>query len=385
MAETGEEHHDDGVDAGAQVAVEDAATTREAAVSVLQWAKERHLFSLSGMEESVETEEEEVAIEPQQAFSAQRVQDTFRKRSINLVGFNEAARTVVIFTKGKLSVAEKKFMPSQLPGGFGLDYIQGGVAQVRGNPPSPHNHRPYVEHNGRYCCGSSVYPANCIGAGTLGLLARDAAGALFGVSNNHVSGACNHAQPGLPILAPGPVDVSPDHREPFTIGRHVRLLPINDGIPENVDISVNWDGCCFELANPDLVTSMQGQVYDTPTEVADPVPGMQVEKVGRTTGHTLGIIVAQAASPVPVGYNVKEYGVQKTVFFEEVFIVHSQPQPFSKPGDSGSLAVSRDAQGVRRAVGLVFAGDPDRGLSFILPLRPILDKLELEIVGSHNI
>lgn len=369
-------------------AVEPAAaqttTTREAALSVLQWAKDNHLLSVTGMDESVEAEEEDVPAEPQQAFTAQKVQDIFRRRAVNLVGFSEPERKVVIFTKQKLSAGERKIMPGKLPGGFNVEYVHGGVAQVRGNPPSPHNHRPYFEKNGRYCCGSSVFPANCIGAGTLGLLARDKEGLLYGVSNNHVSGACNHAQPGLPILAPGAVDVSADNCAPFTIGRHVRLLPINDGIPENVDISVNWDACCFALTDDDRVSSMQGNAYDTPEEVADPVPGMIVEKIGRTTGHTHGVIVAQSASPIPVSYNVREYGIQKVVFFEEVFIVQSHPHPFSKPGDSGSLVVSLDRHGVRRSVGLVFAGDPEKGLSFILPLRPILDKLELDIVGNHN-
>lgn len=359
--------------------------TKNAALSVLQWAKENHLLSLSGMEESIETEDEEAVADVPGTFNAQRVQDVFRKRAINLVGFDEAGRRVVIFTKGKLTATERKFMPSNWPGGFAVEYIYGGIAQVKGNPPPPQAHRPYFEHNGKYCCGSSVFPANCMGAGTIGLLTRDADGVLHGVSNNHVSGACNHAQPGLPILAPGPVDVTAEHRAPFTIGRHVRLLPINDGIPENVDISVNWDACCFEIVDPENVTSMQGNAYDTPLEVADPMPGMLVEKVGRTTGHTHGQIVAQSASPVPVAYNVREYGITKSVFFEETFIIQSFPTPFSKPGDSGSLVVSRDAQGVRRAVGLVFAGDPDRNLSFILPLRPILDKLELQIVAGHNL
>jgi hypothetical protein len=130
---------------------------------------------------------------------------------------------------------------------------------------------------------------------------------------------------------------------------------------------------------------MQGNLYDTPAVVTYPQPGMAVEKIGRTTGLTKGVIVAQSASPVPVGYNVNEYNVRKTVFFEEVFIIMSQDGPFSRPGDSGSLVVHTDASGNRHSVGLVFAGDVDRGLSFMLPLEPILTKLQLEIVGRHNV
>jgi hypothetical protein len=225
----------------------EGVSAQEAALSVLQWAKEHHLFSRPPVEESAESVEDEVDLVPQKMFSAREVQDVFRRRAINLVGYNERERKVVIFTKGRLTASERKILPFHVTNGVTIDYIHGGVAQVRGNPPPPQAHYPYFEHNGRYCCGSSVYPANCMGAGTLGMLAKDVNGRIYGVSNNHVGGACNNAQPGLPILAPGPLDVTSEYLNPFTIGRHTRLLPINDGIPENIDISVNWDASCFEL------------------------------------------------------------------------------------------------------------------------------------------
>ena len=57
---------------------------------------------------------------------------------------------------------------------------------------------------------------------------------------------------------------------------------------------------------------------------------------------------------------------------------------FSKPGDSGSLVVAHDGQGQTSAVGLVFAGNELRGLSFILPLPEIMQKLSVEIVSGHH-
>ena len=356
---------------------------KQAAVRILQWAKENHLLSRPAMEESVEEVEADQDVVPQQAFASTSVREIMHRRAINMVGYSQPGRKVIIFTKGRINAAEEKVLP-KLEDGIAYEYVQGGIAQVKGNAPLSTMPRPYFEHNGRYCCGSSIFPANCIGAGTFGLLARDAQGVLFGVSNNHVAGACNHAQPGLPILAPGPLDVSSDHRDPFTIGRHNRLLPINDGIPENVDISVNWDACCFEIVDPASVSSMQGNRFDTPTVVEDPVPGMHVEKIGRTTGYTGGVILAQSASPLPVAYAVAEFGIKKSVFFETVYVVQGLAGAFSSPGDSGSLVTHM--RGTERiAVGLVFAGDAVRGWSFILPLRPLLDKLALEIVGSHNV
>ena len=367
-----------------QIEAAEDATARDAALTVLNWAKQHRLFNRQAMEDSAEAVDDEAVLEPQQLFSANAVQEVFRKRAINLIGFNEFEKKVVVFTKGKLTAGEAKLVPFQAIPGYTIEYMAGGQADVRGSPPPPQRHFPYALHNDRYACGSSIYPANCIGAGTLGLLVRDGEGRLFGLTNNHVTGACNNAQPGLPILAPGPLDVSNEHRDPFTIGRHTALLPINDGIPENIEVSSNCDAACFEIIDGDKVSSFQGDRYDTPATVGEPRPGMKVMKVGRTTGYTEGVVVAQAVSPVPVGYAVAEYGVKKTVFFSEVFIVHGLTEQFSKSGDSGSLVVQVMPDGSTQSVGLVFAGN-GRGESFVLPLEPMLRKLALNVVSGHNV
>jgi hypothetical protein len=365
---------------------EQPSSAKEVAESLLAWAKAHNLFSKVPIEEGLDPEEDMTYIgEFTPSFRAQAVEDILRKRSINLIGFSEAERKVVIFTNGKLNRTEQKLLPFHSKG-FTFEYIQGGVAQVRGNPPPPQQPKPFYLHNSFYACGSSIFPAHCIGAGTLGLLAKDHQGELFGLSNNHVAGACNNAMPGLPILAPGPIDATEDACDPFTIGRHVRLLPINDGIPENIAIGDNCDVSVFRILDPARVSSMQGAAFDTPSVVKDPAPPMRVEKVGRTTGYTTGTVVAQSASPVSVQYVVNEYGVRKTVWFETVYIVQGDnSSAFSKPGDSGSLVVSKDSNGDRAAVGLVFAGNEQRGLSFVLPLPAILQKLGLSITAGHNV
>lgn len=367
-----------------QIEAAEGATARDAALTVLNWAKQNRLFNRPAMEDSAEAVEDQAVLEPQQLFAANAVQEVFRKRAINLIGFNEFDKKVVIFTKGKLTAGEAKLVPFQAIPGYSIEYVAGGQADVRGSPPPSQRHYPYALRGEYYTCGSSVYPANCIGAGTLGLLASKPDGRLYGLTNNHVSGACNNAQPGLPILAPGPLDVSNEHCDPFSIGRHAELLPINDGIPENIDISANRDAACFEINDPGRVTSYQGNRYDTPADVGEPRPGLRVMKVGRTTGYTEGVVVAQSVSPVPVSYAVAEYGVKKTVFFSDVFIVHGLTELFSKPGDSGSLVVQVMPDGSFQSVGLVFAGN-SRGESFILPLQPILDKLDLNVVTGHNV
>lgn len=363
---------------------ENAASARELADSLAAWAKEHNLLSGVGIEEAVDEEDGEPLLDYTPSFQAQAVQEILRKRAINLIGFSEPEKKVVIFTSGKVNKSDLKILPFAT-NGFTFQYVHGGVAQVRGNPPPPAHQFSHL-HNGAYTCGSSIYPAHCVGAGTLGVLVRDpASGDMYGLSNNHVSGACNNAMPGLPILAPGPLDATEVASDPFTIGRHSRLLPINDGIPENIDIDVNCDVAVFRLSDPTKVSSMQRSVTDTPATVSDPLPSMRVEKVGRTTGHTTGKIVAQSATPLPVSYSVNEYGVKKTVYFKDAFIIQGDAGvPFSKAGDSGSLVWSVAADGTKSSVGLVFAGNDTRGLSFMLPLPPILQKLGMELVAGHN-
>lgn len=359
------------------------SSAKELSEEILAWAKRHNLLTGVGIEDAVEETDGGLEV-PGGEFRAQATEEVLRKRAINLVTFDEDAKKVTIFTHSKVTKGDEKVLPFEI-GGFSIDYRQGGVAQVKGNPPQPTTPLPYHIHNGAYCCGSSIYPAHCIGAGTLGAVVRDRAGVLFGLTNNHVSGACNNAMPGLPILAPGPLDCTEDACDPFTIGRHKRLLPINDGIPENVDISVNWDVSLIELANPALVSSMQGSRFDTPQSVTSPVAGMKVAKVGRTTGFTIGEVIGQSSSPAPVNYFIPEYGVKKKVFFEKVFVVSGMLGAFSRSGDSGSLVVTYDQGRAEHSVGIVFAGDEQRNLSFVLPLPEILLKLDVEIVTAHNV
>jgi hypothetical protein len=361
-----------------------APSAQEVAENILIWAKKHRMLQKTPVDEAIESEEVDQDFVPQRMFSQLDVQDIFRRRAINLVGYSEPERKVIIFTNGRLSVTEQKLIPFSFKG-IGIEYVQGGIAQVKGDAPPPRV-VPYTHEGGFLRCGSSIYPVNCRGAGTFGALVRDAAGVLYGLTNNHVGGACNQAAPGLPILCPGPADASEETIDPFTIGRHSRLLPINDGIPENVDITQNCDSSIFLISDPARVSSFQGTSYDTPAVCSDPVAGMRVEKFGRTTGFTSGKIIAVSATPLPVFYKIPEYGVTKTVFFNDVYIIAGDNNAaFSRPGDSGSLVVGYTPEGQSVAVGLVFAGNETRGLSFILPLPNILSRLEVTLVSGHNV
>lgn len=362
-------------------------TAQGVAETILRWAKEHRLFAKPSMEEAADAVEYEAPTEitAAQMFSSAQVEAILRRRAINLIVFNEPSKKVVVFTKSRVTSSDTKIIPYAAKN-VAIEYAVGGSPTVKGVIPAPHEPRPYHFYKGRYCCGSSVFTGNCMGAGTLGFLAKDRDGHLYGVTNNHVTGACNHSPPGMPILAPGPIDIVEDSIEPFCIGRHHKLVPINDGIPENMDISGNLDASTFRIVDGAPVCSMQGTLCDTPSKVADPTPGKIVEKIGRTTGHTKGRIVGQSVAPLAVSYVVPEYNIRKQVYFKTVFIVEGLSGDFSVRGDSGSLVMTAgSADEERAAVGVVFAGDEQRKLSYILPLNEILDRMELTICSGFNV
>jgi hypothetical protein len=241
-----------------------------------------------------------------------------------------------------------------------------------------------------YACGSSVSIASVRSAGTLGALVRDGEGVLYGLSNNHVTGGCTMARISMPILAPGVMDVAPEGCAPFTIGRHARVLPMVPGDPAAVDLAQNTDAALLTIEAEAPVSSMQGAHYDTPTEVRDPQESMAVEKIGWTTGHTTGRIDAEIVGAFAVYYELTihhnaedQSSFAGSIFFVPVFSIKGDKGPFARPGDSGSLVVTKGPKR-RAAVGLIFAGgEPDT--SYMLPLRPILERFQVTLVSGHNV
>lgn len=316
-----------------------------------------------------------------------------RAKLITAIG--EGSGEIVVFTKRAAPHSKRalELLPTMVDD-IGIRYRQGVQLPIGGSPSTPFGGPAYsVRHTGtseRYACGSSISVGNFRDAGTLACLVRDQHGALYGLSNNHVSGGCSFAASGLPILAPGVADVMPNSMPPFTIGFHRTSLTMIAGAPDNVPHVLNLDAAIFSLADPELVSSYQGAAYDTPVEVGDLVPGLTVEKVGRTTGHTTGSVISRIYGAHGVNYGAPQYGFNGVVFFEPMYAIVGNGGVFSAPGDSGSLITSVGADGVRRAVGLVVAGMNDGmaiggTVTIALPLRPILEGLGVQLVAGHNV
>lgn len=317
-----------------------------------------------------------------------------RHKEIQSISFNQSTRMIFIYTKRKVTNKDLQTLPSNLYR-QGFAYPQGHIDTVGKNLASAQG-SVYALHStpgvgNTYTCGSSISPGNDASAGTLGALVRLPDGHLYGLTNNHVTALCSHVAPGTPILAPGVIDVGPQNLPPFTVGFHTKALEMKVGSLGNIDIAGNLDAAIFRINNPNTVCSMQGEAFDTPINVVDPVEGMRVEKVGRTTRHTKGHIVGRELRPLSVGYEAKTYGFNGVIRFANVLTIHGEQSEFSDSGDSGSLVVAVDDQGrPLGAVGLIFAGGPDSSApgqikSSMLPLRPILEALNATLVGGHNV
>lgn len=355
----------------------------EAALALKAWAAAKGILTYEPPEDLAEHEPENLS-DATDAADPAAAEQVLRNRRINFVGVDDTNNKIVICTHKKISAKEFDILPQET-GEFEIKYIKSHLPAVNSPRPGPTFHGPFHVHRDRYACGSSVFPGNKIGAGTMGALLRDGNGELYGLSNNHVTGGCNYSEPSLPIIAPGPLDVAAGSHDPFTIGHHHRLLGLRGGNPDNVDITGNLDAATFKIADPNRVSSMQRGFYDTPATAAQIATGMLVEKVGRTTGHTQGVVVARSVGFERVEYNVPEYAFRSVIYYTRLFAVQGLGQAFADRGDSGALVVSTDTGTGRRAVGLLFGVSPDLSLTLVAPLDTILTEFGMSLVSNHHI
>lgn len=178
-------------------------------------------------------------------------------------------------------------------------------------------------------------------AGTLGAFFKDnCSGQNVMLSNNHVLANENLGAIGDPIVQPGPLDGGT-----ATVGHLHRFKRLSPG--KNL-----VDAACASLVEDfEKNTTVNGGpkiagIRATPVDIDE-----VVFKVGRTTGLTRGIVTAAELDNVAVRYSFATYT------FDDQFEVQAQDQPFSQPGDSGSVILDEDGW----IVGLLFAGSTKGG------------------------
>jgi hypothetical protein len=268
---------------------------------------------------------------------------------------DEVTLKVYVFDK----VAE---LPEELPmlgewKGLSVDVEHLPVQLVRqGLKPERQRHRPIVG-------GISISPLNADFIGTLGCFLRRKnvdTEQVFALSNNHVLADVDQLPKGTRIVQPGP-EVPPFLTSPADAFASLdTAIPIhfpsgpNDPVVNRFDAAIAnvTDGTQIRLGEMFGLPRNGLPAYD-PSSISSPEPKMRVMKVGRTTGFTRGMITATNVLGTQVNYgsvNVPRIAV----FRETIEIVGDNNQPFSLPGDSGSV-ILEEATG--HPVALLFAGD----------------------------
>lgn len=200
-------------------------------------------------------------------------------------------------------------------------------------------------------------------AGTIGFFAmKDGAAGI--VSNNHVLAAQNRGVDADEVLHPSPADSgrSPNDVIAHLCGNYPRLRP--EG--QIVD-------CAFARLVPGLSYDplALGPTERLKTSIAVAEKQLRVDKIGRTTGRTHGVITA-----IDLDFFDVDYRFGRVSFTGQIEIESLEPTPFCRPGDSGSLIFTRDHE----PVGLLFlntrAGGPGNwGRGYANPIGDVLRAL----------
>lgn len=233
----------------------------------------------------------------------------------------------------------------------------------------------------RITCGSSCATAGG-DAGTIGAVVKRLDDEKFFImSNNHVLAGCNTIPLGMPILAPWPEDCRPDGCLPRSIARLAAVVALRVGDPQHVK-PCEEDLALGALLSPDLVSSWQGgdDGYDTPAEIAEPISGMRVKKMGRTTGLTTAVVDTIVFDPTPIPCQTRDF--KGNLWFKNIWYLLGSHSQFALPGDSGSLVVTEDG---KKAVGVLFASSTKGDYGQMIPISHALKELKVSLVSGHGL
>jgi hypothetical protein len=201
------------------------------------------------------------------------------------------------------------------------------------------------------------------GTGTLGCFVErvDHPGVPLILSNSHVLARSGLAPDGAKIVQPGHHDGGGGGE---AIGNLVQAFPFEftDGYDNFCDAALaQLDAGQYPVLD---IPGIGVPAYDPSVK---PVVGMQVQKTGRTTGHTIGLVQDvnfRLKLPYP-----KPGGGKKNIGFAEQVLCSR----YTDGGDSGALVC--DMSG--KAVGLHWSGSPS--CSIFSPLTRVFDALRIRL------
>ncbi len=297
------------------------------------------------------------------------------------VNTGELGLIVSVTHKADVSaLAAKDLVPKAL-NGVKTDVVETGVFRAQDSGADPKGRwRPVVPP------GVSVgHPG--VTAGTFGCLVRRGDD-VFILSNNHVLADVNEGKQGDPILQPGVADGG---TAGDTIATLADYVPIDFGtsepecsIAEWVTKTLNYVAGAFgsshqlqavkktpginrvdaALARPLALDLVKNEILNigAPVGVGSVTLGLEVQKMGRTTGYTTGKIT-QIDATVRIDYE------GPSALYTGQLIA----SPMSQGGDSGSAVLDMD----ERVVGLLFAGSD--AATIINPIDEVFSALDVEL------
>lgn len=193
--------------------------------------------------------------------------------------------------------------------------------------------------------GTSIGPRSARIAGSLGAIVRDASGQLYLLSNNHVLANQNRLVKGEAIVQAAMLDGGDAVAD--VVGTLWDFIPL----PVSGQVGVD---CALAKLDPSIAAQNQSVFANLGTAVR-PRLGMKVSKFGRTSMATTGV-VSTIGTTVKIAYEIGE------VTLTDQFFVTGDPDPvtgvaapFSQPGDSGALIVTKNGE-EQQPVGLLVGG-----------------------------
>jgi len=241
--------------------------------------------------------------------------------------------------------------------------------------------KPDEEHP--LCLGASVSHRDSLASGSLGAFVRDEKDVISFLSCSHVIGLSGTAKKRDPVFHPGRRDV-PQLNIANLVGSLAEATVLSRAGANTLDAGyahVEEDVDYLGNVIPPGVGApgdFEGKKleYDPNVEFEQ---DMELAKVGRTTGYTVGLLNAFSLDNVSV--SVPGIGL---VFFDNCIEVRWRAvnQPFTKPGDSGALVFTVNK---RKALGLHFAGGDvqregrDLKVSYACQLSAILSEYQFNL------
>jgi hypothetical protein len=215
--------------------------------------------------------------------------------------------------------------------------------------------------------GSSV-GHHLVSAGTLGCFVEVEGLANPAIlSNNHVLAASDHGAIGDAIVQPGSLDGG--HHQDDQVAKLSDFVRLDEA-------GTLYDVAVAEVLDDELVSANEfpnGSIIG----LTDEPEGGLVEKWGRTTGHTLGVVTAVELDGLEIDFAGRLISFNGVIEIEGV-----NRNSFSAGGDSGSVIYSSKS---REGYGLLFAGSTgggrnNSGLTYANPLGGALSAVNARLI-----